>query len=158
MKLPNPDIPPEAQDEDTLHTMIVWDEARGESPEGRAAVAHVALNRAKRKHTSLAAALLKRWAFSGLWPESNPHREMMLNPLKYDKKSIWEACWNAAAEARQGLSSDPTNGAVVYCTRALWMRPAAAPKAKWFELPEIASGRTKKLAVVGSHVFADTAI
>lgn len=158
MKLPDPDLPIEAQDEDVLHAMLVWGEARGESQTGKDAVAHVAMNRVRRKHTSLASVILKAWAFS-CFNKNDPNREKLLAPLKWGKQGVWSDCWKAAAEARQGLSLDPTNGAVCYCTRALWMRPAVAgKKAQWYELPEIASGRTKKTAVIGNHVFADTAI
>ena len=160
MQLPDPLLPIEAQSEEVLHTLAVWTEARGEPPLGQCAVAHNVLNRAKRKHVSISAAVLKPWAYSGfnLRKKHGSQRDIMLRPLEHDKESIWRACWEAARAARAGETADPTNGAVVYCTRKLWMRPQEGVQVKWHELPEIASGRTKKVAVIGNHVFADTAI
>lgn len=169
MQLPDPLLPIEAQSEEVLHTLAVWTDARGEPPLGLCAVAHNVLNRAKRKHVSISATVLKPWAYSGfnLRKKHGSQRDIMLRPLEHDKESVWRACWEAARAARAGETADPTNGAVVYCLayewvggkrKQLWMRPQEGVKAKWFELPEIASGRTKKLAVIGRHVFADTAI
>lgn len=158
--LPDPLLPIESQPEDILHALAVWTEARGESPLGQCAVAHVVLNRAKKKHKSISATVLKPWAFSGfnLRKKHGSQRDIMLRPLEHDKESVWRSCYGAARDARSGETADPTNGAVVYCTRALWMRPQEGVRAKWHELPEVAAGRTKKLAVIGNHVFADTAI
>ena len=154
----------EKQDINILHAMCVWGESRGEPDLGRVAVAHVALNRAKRKFGGdLRKAILQKWAFScfntnGL--SALAIRYKLLRPTMFDTAVIWQSCYDAALTAYQGLSQDPTNGAVVYCTRTLWMRPKAAlfERAKWFELPEVACRNTKKLAVIGHHVFADTAI
>lgn len=159
--LPDVKLPFEKQPLDLLHAMCVWGEARGEPDLGQVAVAHVALNRAKRKFKGdLRKAILQRWAFSCFNLNDIASRYRLLRPTVFDKVGVWQQCYDAALTARQGLSQDPTNGAVVYCTRTLWMRPKAAlfGRAKWFELPEVAARNTRKLAVIGHHVFADTAI
>lgn len=151
----------ENQPLDILHAMCVWGESRGEPGSGQVAVAHVALNRAKCKFGGdLRKAILQRYAFSCFNMGDIASRYRLLRPTVFDTVGVWQACYDAALTASQGLSQDPSLGAVVYCTRALWMRPKAAllSRAKWFELPEIASRNTRKLAVIGHHVFADTAI
>lgn len=138
-----------------LLAILVWAEARGEGPRGRAAVAHVVCNRMRQKGQTVAQVALKKWAFScfndvkyGGTPPA-----MLLEPQLHDKASIWTLCVLAAAEALDGISADPTNGATHYCVRDLWACPAAATP-KWHDIREIAAGRTRKTAVIGTHVFA----
>lgn len=157
--LPNVNIPIEQQPLDILLAMLVWGEARGEPESGRIAVAHVAMNRAKRKYGGdLKKAILQPYAFSCFNKLDIASRYRLLRPTMFDKLGVWQACYEAASEVRNGLCQDPTSGAVCYCTRALWARPRRGFTVKWFELPEVAARRTRKLIVIGNHVFADTKI
>jgi len=159
VKFPDPSKPLREQDPEVLLSILVWGEARGEGPEGKAAVAHCVLNRVKLKKSSIAREALRPWAFSCF----NKRKEQggqdvnkLLRPVEAEGLGSWATCWRAASEALAGQSADPTGGATHYCTRKLWLCAAVAGHPKWHDLAEVASGRTKKTAVIGGHVFATT--
>ena len=162
MKFPDSGRPIEQQDEDTLLAMLVWGEARGESPEGRLAVAHVPLTRMMKRKTmrktgiSLREIILTPWQFS-CFNKSDPNRDKLLRPVELEGLDRWAACWRSAALALSDPSGNPAPGATHYVVRRLWSRPAADPnRPKWFEAPNIPS-RTQLIAQIGHHVFARTA-
>jgi hypothetical protein len=156
----------ESQEPKTLLGMLVWGEARGEPPRGRAAVAHVPLTRMEvineRRHRegkptrSLKDIMLSKYQFS-CFNQKDPNRAKLLRPVEHGGLGLWVSCWRAAAEAFDGLSSNPALGATHYVVRSLWSRPAAdASRPKWFEKECIKSGKTVKIEEIGSHVFART--
>lgn len=159
MKFPDPGKPLAEQDPEVLLAITVWGEARGEGPEGKAAVAHVVLNRVKKKKSSIIKEALRPWAFS-CFNKKKEHGgqdvRRLLNPVEAEGLGSWATCWRAASEALAGQSADPTGGATHYCRRKLWLCAAVAGRPQWHDLVEVASGRTKKTAVIGSHVFAIT--
>lgn len=160
MDFPNPNKSLEEQDDPVLLAIGVWGEARGESPKGRTAVAHVILNRARLKKRSIADVLLAPWQFS-CFNKADPNRDKIDKLVASGGKSIslgeWAVCWRAAVEALAGQTADNTGGATHYCVRKLWARPTKpGAKPKWHELPCIADGTTKRTAVIDSHVFATT--
>lgn len=129
-------------DFDTL-ARTVYGEARGESAEGRIAVAHVILNRVKvaRAHggywwgDTIAGVCRKRWQFS-CWNQNDPNREKL---LEVGADSVtFVGCLAAAHAALTGDVPDPTDGATHYHTQAV--------------RPEWANGRSP-VAVIGHHSF-----
>lgn len=161
MDFPDASRPIEAQTPEVLHAMMVWGEARGEPSDGKTAVAYIPLTRAKLSGNSLSAEILRRFAFS-CFNMGDPNRYQLLTPAQHGGNGQWAACWKAAASARDGTASNPAQGATHYVVKIqagkpLWDRPAANPTyPKWFEHPYIESGKTKLVAIVGSHVFATT--
>ena len=146
--------------------MLVWGEARGEPLLGLAAVAHIPLTRMRTKATSepssggatsglLSSVILKPWQFSCF--NQGPSRDNLLKPAEHDKAWIWDMCYRIAEGARNGTIPNPAAGATHFCSRALWDSvPVPGKVVKWHEAPLIASGTTKKVVAIGSHVFART--
>lgn len=162
--IPDPTKSIESQEPKTLLAMLVWGEARGEPSDGRAAVAHVPLTRMEKKNerryrlgkptVGLRSIILAKKQFS-CFNVGDPNRDKLLHPVEHGGLGLWAHCWRSAAEAFDGQSSNPAQGATHYVVRSLWSRPAAdATKPKWFEREAIVSGKTKFIAQVGSHVFA----
>jgi N-acetylmuramoyl-L-alanine amidase len=167
VKVPDQNLPLEQQDEDTLLAMLVWGEGRGESPEGRLAIAHVPLTRVQvraasgKEPFSLREVILSRstsqiYQFSCFNP-SDPNRDKLLHPIEQEGTGLWAACWSTAVSAMSGQSANPAPGATHYVVRRLWSRPTAVGRRpQWFEQPCIEKGITKFIAEIGSHIFART--
>ena len=111
-------------------------EARGEPDVGKAAVAHVVLNRKNdpRWPNSLKEVVHQPRQFSYL---KDKHKQTP--PTNND----WIVARKIAHDAINGLSQDPTNGAVFYHTK----------KVK----PRLSTKRVIKTASIGQHVFFNTA-
>ena len=91
----------------------VWGEARGESYEGKCAVAHVILNRwrAAKGRKTIEAVCQEPWQFS-CWNAHDPNRAKLLAVTLDDP--MFRACWRAALDAFD--APDATKGARHYCT------------------------------------------
>jgi N-acetylmuramoyl-L-alanine amidase len=89
----------------------LWQEARGECDEGRAAVAHVLWNRLRthRWGTTLASVCLSPLQFSG-WNAHDPNR--MAAAELADRDPVLGECRAILAAAKQ--LPDPTGGALYY--------------------------------------------
>ena len=96
-----------------IATMTVFMEASGEPDQGKAAVAHVLVNRlrAGRWGSTLAAVCLAPLQFSS-WNSSDPNRKRAAE-LSIDDP-VFQACEMAVAMATDGTSADPTQGATFY--------------------------------------------
>lgn len=95
-----------------LKRMLLWGEARGESPRGKLAVLWVALNRAKLWRKSLKEVILQPLQFS-CFNSHDPNRVKLLSAWKDDPEQ-W-AVIDALVELVSGQSvPDPTYGAVNY--------------------------------------------
>ncbi|MFZ2028943.1 MAG: cell wall hydrolase [Vitreimonas sp.] len=149
-------VPPEpAQNAGTAATPVVvnpadvhllaataWAEARSEGEYGMRAVAHVIVNRlGARFGDSLQTVVLAPKQFSA-WNIGDPNRALALNPERYATagadRDTWEIAQQVALQVLQGVSVDPTNGALFYHTlavRPVWDRFAVGP------------------LVIGSHIF-----
>lgn len=150
--LPNPDLPPEKWEPDTLLACTIWGEARGEDLLGKLAIASVVMNRLKRKGLGpegIARVVLQKKHFS-CWNEDDPNAEKMVHPIMHSTAVVWDACATIAALALAGLTVDPTRGATHYLVNDLW----GTGSGKWYSNDEIASGRTKLTVVHGNHTFA----
>jgi N-acetylmuramoyl-L-alanine amidase len=150
--LPNPDLPPEKWEPDTLLACTIWGEARGEDLLGKLAVAHVVLNRLIRKGLGpdgVARIVLAKWQFS-CWNVNDPNSEKMVAPIKHSNAVVWDACATIAALALAGCTVDPTKGASHYCVNSLW----ETKQGQWYSPDEIDKGRTTLTAVIGNHTFA----
>jgi Cell Wall Hydrolase len=135
---------PVAVDPAELHLLAAttWAEARSEGEDGMRAVAHVIVNRVgARFGDSLRNVILSPKQFSA-WNLGDPNRALAQNPERYARdgadKASWETAQEVAYEVLAHQSTDPTNGALFYHTRAInpyWSR--------------FGQGRT----VIGAHVF-----
>jgi spore germination cell wall hydrolase CwlJ-like protein len=101
----------------------LWQECRGESPEGRQAVAHVLWNRVRsgRWGKTLASVCLWRMQFSG-WLPSDPNFEASC-ALADDDPVLLEMIGIIRAAATE---PDPTNGATHYYALSMKVPPAWA--------------------------------
>lgn len=125
------DIPPHISERDLLLLALnVYYEARGEGISGKAAVAHVTLNRLKddRFPRSLSAVIMQPGQFS--WTR---------NPPKIEDWEALKASVVVAAKAMSGKLQDRTGGALYFHAARLGH-------------PEWAQGLTR-LAQIGSHTF-----
>lgn len=154
MKLPDPTKPFDQQEELVLLAMQGWGEARGEPDNGLAAVQHVVLTRCAMKHTTVAQEVLRPWAFSA-FNAKDPNRFKLLQPLKFGSLKDWERAVSLAESCLHG-SPNPMPEATHYIVDKFWLSPVGK-RPQWYDLNEIASGRTKKLGVIGRHVFARAA-
>lgn len=122
----------------------IYGEARGESYEGKLAVAHVIINRSKLPGyggPTIAGVCKKPWQFS-CWNENDPMRPKLL------AASVEQMgpCILAAIDALRNEVVDPTNGATHY------LNPEMTRKIRHGSLPEWAD--EKKITVkLGRHWF-----
>lgn len=108
-------LPVKSQCDLVLLAICIWGEARGESEDGKAAVAHVVLNRWKKQSwygETINDVILKPYQFSFF------NKPVDLSVIKNDL--TWESCVFAAWEAILGISTDPTHGATHYCRWDCW--------------------------------------
>ena len=90
--------------------MTVWGEARGESFQGKLAVAYVICNRMTKAQTSACAVVLKPWQFS-FWNTDDPSRHRMQPSFT---NADWRDSYKAAAAAYFATLPDPTKGSTSY--------------------------------------------
>lgn len=127
--------------DDSLAIVTIWQEARGESYEGKLAVASVIRNRMKKKYSSdgtAAGTVLKDFQFSG-WNADPKDSNRELSVKIDDQDGTVRECiraWNASAD------KDTVSGAVLYFNPKIVKRP------KW-AMPDVA----ELVATVGSHEF-----
>lgn len=128
-------------DEEIL-ARLIWGEARGESLDGKCAIANVVLNRMKsngRYGHGVKGVCLKPWQFS-CFNANDPNLQGMISV----KGATFKECLSVAKAALRGLLADNTIGATHY------FNPKAIPggwPASW--------DRTKMLrrSVIGNHQF-----
>lgn len=163
---PAPGIPLEQQPEGVVLRCLLCGEARGEQDAGGTleAVAMLAIlwvldarhARERWARMSLKEIALQPWQFS-CFNANDPNRARLLDLWKDDPTS-WERADTICDLFERGLTLPPVRRATHYCTKALWGRAPKNPGTpQWFEAPEIAAGRTRKVAEWGSHVFAEAA-
>lgn len=136
-------------DDPTLLALCVYDEARGEDADGKAAVARVVLNRMRKRYASdgtVVGTVLRPGQFSGFWfdfvgghytrvcrtvAEAQERAENKLaDALKHP--TSWAACASAATAVQAGTYHSPaydmlTDDAVLYLnpsiSKADWATP-----------------------------------
>lgn len=115
--LPDPKLPIEAQEVTTLFAMLLYGEARGETPEGRAAVGNVVLNRVlSGKYPGgqdWRSVMLAPFQFS-CFLQNDPNRAKLLEPTKHDSQEVWNSCYAIAATIYGGDGKDNTGRATHY--------------------------------------------
>jgi spore germination cell wall hydrolase CwlJ-like protein len=125
--------------DDVLAWITVWQESRGESDEGKLAVAEVIWNRMRTRYSSdgtVAGTCLRPWQFSGMNTD-DPNR---IPSFKLDTDDpVVQACRAAWDLAKAG--SHTVSGAVLYLNAKI------VPK-----LPAWVA-KSKKVATVGNHDF-----
>jgi N-acetylmuramoyl-L-alanine amidase len=137
-------------------TLTIHGEARGCTQEGRTAIAHCILNRAKAKawwgrgtpypDHSVTAVCLKPFQFS-CWNNNDPNRSM-LKQLEADyrgaiQQKTCRAALKAFIDALDGYVADPTGGATHYLTTRLHQSPRC---------PAWAAGN-QNFVEIGAHRF-----
>ena len=117
--------------------LTVWAEARGEGPDGQAAVAWIIRNRAEDPGRdwwgdSIKEVCLRKWQFS-CWNEDDPNRTKMLAlPATHGELVKIRAICQAVLD---GEIPDPTNGCTHYC------RPEVDPAWKRGRTPDFSVGQ-----------------
>lgn len=139
-----PAPPPILVDDEEVRLLAAtaWAEARSEGEDGMRAVAHVIVNRmGARFGADLKSVVLAPWQFSA-WNEGDPNRPLAETPERYAtggaNLETWLTAQRVAREVLAGQSTDPTEGALFYHTRAI--RP-------WWS--RYGEGRIE----IGAHVF-----
>jgi spore germination cell wall hydrolase CwlJ-like protein len=136
--MPDLDLPLSMQREIPLLALAVFLEARGESFDGKYAVANVVLNRV-RAHSwygnTIPEVLLKRYQFSCFNRARAMHEYSDMILREYD---AWEECVQASLLAYGGAGTDNTGGADHYC--------AQEAKPDW-------KTKFRKTAEIGRHEF-----
>ena len=123
----------------------VYGEARGESFEGKRAVAHVLLNRLRAGNSSsLAGVCLRPLQFS-CWNRGDPNLPRLL-AAGFDDRGFRD-CLRAVIEACD--ETDPTAGATHYLNRAAWTRMQGAPA----HGPQNWAKGLQPSAEIGGHLF-----
>ncbi len=130
--------------EKELLARCIWGEARGESVEGKLAIAHVVMNRKEANAYyghSIADVLLKRWQFS-CFNGTDPNLAQIID---LSDKNLELTYCRAIADAviferTLGRNADPTGGATHYHT--------VSTKPSWAE-----SSQMKHLCRIGNHLF-----
>ena len=130
-------IPP-----DKLAAITIWQEARGESFEGKLAVAQVIRNRMKRQYNSdgtVAGTVLRPHQFSGWNTNSVIRAESM---LQNEENKTYISCQSAWAHSKDVYST--FFPAVLYHSKNMAKYP------DWAYADNV-----KMIAVIGNHIFYD---
>lgn len=129
-----------------LIAITVWGEARGESYEGKLAVANVICNRMRRQKVGASRVVLKAWQFS-FWNTEDPSRDRIseINP----EGDVWQECLRAAAAAYLGLEADPTGGAEFYMNVDTVRKSRGGTLPKWWDIDTTSEGEV----VIDRHTF-----
>lgn len=126
--------------------LTLWGEARGESLDGKAAVAWVIRNRAVRREQTYKAVCLARAQFSCWWPSGGRANYQALSTLAAQIRErtdpLLEECRWVAEGVMRGVLWDRTRGADHYMTTELYHE---SPPAWAREMPVS--------SVVGNHTF-----
>lgn len=97
----------------TFLALTVWREARGESKEVQAGVAHVILNRVRRPSwwgRDVMSVVFKKWQFSSL---TDP-RDKQLTTWPETNDRSWQQCLQVVADVVDGRLKNPVPGADSY--------------------------------------------
>ena len=164
-----PEQPPEL-----LLALTLYGEARGETAQGKRAVAWVVRNRMERaaeymklkgrQHPlfgdgTVAGVVLRPWQFS-CWNRGDPNLHKLMDIVQTDGESAGAGLWAVLRAVARGVLAeppewpDPTFGATHYVTVALWEQDV---EKAWYGKAEVASGRTRETVTIGNHVFARAA-
>ena len=96
-----------------LYAGVIFGEARGESYEGKVAVAWVIRNRKERGGwfgKDYIEVMTKEYQFSSLLLD-NVNSKKIKDPLSHEPFSVWAECYQLADKVSKGKIPDPTNGA-----------------------------------------------
>jgi spore germination cell wall hydrolase CwlJ-like protein len=130
---------------------MIWGEARGESTEGMAAVAHTALNRAAKSPKSGVCKVVLAPKQYSIFNQNPSLRKAAMSKdiIPKLKNPIDQASWlksvEVAAMVMRGLLSDPTNGATSYLAPKVM-------KSKGYAYPKWSKEYTM-VAIIDSHHF-----
>ena len=128
-----------------LLSLLVYGEARGESLDGKAGVAWVAVNRAKRRGwfgNSLKEVILKPYQFSCFLPD-DPNFQILTTILQnfddyIERDPVFRECYYIAKGVMDGWIRDLTKGALYYHAKSI--------SPKWANV-------YNRKAQIGNHIF-----
>ena len=120
-----PNVPLHTAARITMLALVVWREARGESPEGQLAVAYSIMRRTEVGGwwgTNIFDVVRKQWQYSSM---TDPHdRQLTLWPRE---DAVWFRCLDAATKACFGATPNPAPGADSYFDDSIpppaWAKP-----------------------------------
>ena len=128
-----------------LLSLLVYGEARGESLDGKAGVAWVAINRSKKKGwfgDTLKEVILKPYQFSCFLPDDPNFAILKEIHQRYEEflenDVVFRECYYIAKGVFEGWIRDLTDGALYYHSRAISPR--------W-------SNAYSRKAEIGNHIF-----
>jgi spore germination cell wall hydrolase CwlJ-like protein len=131
----------EDQPDPVLRRLLVWSEARGESPRGQLAVLWVVYNRAKLRKTTMKQEILRPLQFSA-FNKNDPNRIKMLGAYIADKVG-WGRADVVCSLFEEACAVDPTDGSLNYYRPLEGKHPAWGRGHKdWVDKVEI-----------GNHIF-----
>jgi len=138
---PAPGVPLDQQSEAVLLRCCVWSEARGESPRGQLAVAHVIRNRTIARSKTLREVMLEPAQFS-CFNADDPNRTKMLRAYELDPTG-WAVADAICSLVESGDTLDPTKSSLNYYVADMPKPPSwGRGHAGW-----------REKVVVGRHVF-----
>jgi len=131
-----------------LMAKTIVGEARGESWEGKLAVAHVIMNRLKAGGwygSTIPQVINKPYQFS-CWNKKDINRAIASKPEKHPDESAWQECQAAAKLVYEGKVKDNTRGATHYLTHHRFMRICKSYTDHWLF-------NVKPVCIIGEHIF-----
>ncbi len=102
--------------DEVLLARLLYGEARGASREVKYAIANVVLNRAERPcwwGRNLREVILAPRQFSCFNPD-DVNRHKLADPLRYERREVWQECYAVAHEVLSTERRDTTRGATHY--------------------------------------------
>lgn len=149
--IPNRPIGDDSNSDIVVLTALVFTEARGESDQGKMAVAEVVKNRAARPSwwgRDFREVMLRKYQFSGLSEGDPSLRTLMDLAVNWTDvgRVMWSRCWRAAWFVHRATNWVPRLGTA----RGADYYHATGARARWIQLAEDAG---PPLIVVGRHVF-----
>jgi spore germination cell wall hydrolase CwlJ-like protein len=133
-----------SMNDDDLLTLArtIYGEARGEPPAGRAAVAHVVMNRLQRRFRgddTVAKVCRHRMQFS-CWNDNDPNLPV-IRGIRPGATKLFDECCDVAEQVIKGQLGDNTTGATHYYSEKI-------PPPNWAKSPP-----ARQTAKIGSHLF-----
>lgn len=134
------------QDRDYL-AAIIYGEARGEIPQGQAAVAHTVLNRAAATGQSIPQVALDYRQYTAMDPADHNRRAIESGAARNDPH--WQSAQEVATQVLTGDIPDPTRGATHYYAPDAMRAQTGRPDPRWGR----GHSGWRETSAIGGHVF-----
>jgi spore germination cell wall hydrolase CwlJ-like protein len=127
-----------------LLALVCWREARGEPPEGKAALCYSIMNRVVRPSwwgSSVPSVVWKKWQYSSMTDPHDPQLSKLPTPYEPIGWRSWRECLDIAIQVYNKEIPNPAKGADSYFADGI-------PPPKWAD-------QTKFVVKIGHHSFYD---